>query len=220
MQSRLKRHKGRPYEPKNTGSPSWAEEQLVLLNLWRIQYFYDLKAACFNGHLGWGITQQDALQLTTIPVFFSLFVRRRYRIEQLMTVLAYVNRVQSLDQETTANQIRLPRPTAPSNRFYWACSPEPSATDSQSAGHGPLQIEFRPDSWVFAEIMSRDLKYSPLYGFPLSRFRKFGLALWGNQRMADLGLIAPQKEMPSVEYYFRWWSILSEEERCRTNAEF
>ncbi|KAI0904154.1 hypothetical protein F4823DRAFT_226731 [Ustulina deusta] len=68
----LKRPKGRPYQPKDTGPPSWAEEQLVIWNLWRVQYYYDIRAAHDVGRLEWSVAEQEELLSMTLPEFYRL----------------------------------------------------------------------------------------------------------------------------------------------------
>ncbi|GAP89397.1 hypothetical protein SAMD00023353_4000270 [Rosellinia necatrix] len=208
--------KGKPYQPKDTGPPSWAEEQLVMLNIWRIQYYYEIRSAHHAGNLEWTAAEQEELVSMTLPMFYG-FRSRPCRQEQLLTVLAYLQEIKGPEEEGS-HPFRLPCPATPV-RSDLGCSSEQPKEQLDAYGR-TLELEFRPDSWIFAAIMSRDLKYSPLYGFGLSHWRKFGLALWENKRLIDLGLLAPKRRVPGWPYYFVWRSILTEEERNSANADF
>ncbi|KAI0099758.1 hypothetical protein GGR51DRAFT_534980 [Nemania sp. FL0031] len=205
--------KGRPYEPKDSGPPVYAEEQLVVWNLWRVQYFYDIRVAHDTGRLEWSLVEQDELLSMTLPEFYHLYNHLTWGWEQLMTVDAYV--IQVRDREKAQPPFRLPCPTALS-RFDWPYSPEPWADHPNAEQPHP---EFVPDGWIFAKLMSHSRKYTPLYGFALSHFRKFGFALWRGRRMVDLGLMSDRTRQPDLDYSFRWHSILSEEERDPANAD-
>ncbi|KAJ2898669.1 hypothetical protein MKZ38_003782 [Zalerion maritima] len=47
-----------PFTPRDTGTPSWIEQQRVSRSLWRIQMLHDLKSTGWKGRLPW---PQEAL---------------------------------------------------------------------------------------------------------------------------------------------------------------
>ncbi|KAI0506842.1 hypothetical protein F5B22DRAFT_622257 [Xylaria bambusicola] len=213
---KLRQPKGRLYQPKDSGPPSWAEEQLVLLNMWRLQYYFDMKAACDVGQLGWSTADQEELKSLDLPEFYHMSPAGsgHYITEQLMTVYAYVHGVRTPEQDATL-PLRLPSPNTRS-RFDLGCFPEPKRNQPDGKA---LIIDFRPDSWIFAWMMSRNLKTSPLCGFGPQHFRRFGFTLWEDSRMTDLGLLPPRSHFFSYEYYFKWRSILSDEECDPANRD-
>ncbi|KAI0201411.1 hypothetical protein F4808DRAFT_425115 [Astrocystis sublimbata] len=199
--------KGRLYQPKDSGPPSWAEEQLVILNLWKLQYYDGIRLAHTDGRLGWSAAdQQDFLSMTVLE-FFHLGSCAR---EQLLTVLAYVQKVEYPERETSS-RLCLAHPPA-HNRFDLGCSPEPSEPMRDLKGREIRGLEFKPDTWWFANLMFTNLKYSPLFRLSFSHFRKFGFAIWENRRMIDLGLLPTKREFPYTPWYFKWRSILCDEE--------
>ncbi|KAI1170191.1 hypothetical protein F4777DRAFT_135040 [Nemania sp. FL0916] len=207
------RPRGKPYQPKDTGPPSWAEEQLVLLNLWRVQYYYEIRVAHQAGRLEWPAVTPDELLSMDIAQFYGREMSS-WRWEQLITIMIYMQQVKS-SKQGTSRPFCLPSPSAP-GRFDWPCSPEPliDPLDEQAS-----RLDFRSDAFIFMSLMSNDLKGSPLFGFRPSNFRKFGFVLWERRRMVDLGLLSPKTRLPDFTYYFKWVSILSEEERDRKNAD-
>ncbi|KAI0410765.1 hypothetical protein F5X98DRAFT_384910 [Xylaria grammica] len=110
---RLKRPMGKPYKPQDSGPPLWAEEQLVVLNLWRLQYYYDIRVAHDGGHLEWLIAEQEELQSMTLAEFYSLGTRGNCKYEQLVTVLMQVQGAKIPEQEMLIRPFRLPYPATP-----------------------------------------------------------------------------------------------------------
>ncbi len=158
----LKRPKGRPYQPKDTGPPSWAEEQLVIWNLWRVQYYYDIRAAHDVGRLEWSIAEQEELLSMTLPEFYRLYNRISYKWEQLITVFAYVKGAKSPE----LGAFCLPCPTVPS-RFDWSVLLSHRATSqmerhpaSSSAGELCICNDHVPRSERLAIIWLQSLNTS------------------------------------------------------------
>ncbi|KAK9419931.1 putative F-box domain-containing protein [Seiridium unicorne] len=211
LQPRLKRPEGIPYQPDNTGPPLWVEEQRVILNLWRLEYHAELKNTLSSGLMEWPAEDLKALEDSRPPDFFNL---KSWHREEVLTVSEYIETL-SGQKNDHPHPSHLETPTIV-DRFDFTCAGKPSGGQGI---WGSSSLTTPPVGWKFVKLMSRDYKVSPLPGITFERYRKFGFAVWDQRRLVDLGLWPSEKMLPAnSEYYFRWRSILNEEESAQTGS--
>lgn len=177
-----KRPAGRPQRLPDTGLPWVVEEQLVALNLWRLQYYLEVRAALAAGRLAWPADDRAAVQTLCAPRFYRLEVKS-YRREQLEAVVRYVAAAWK-QQHGDGDMAALPRPTT-TQPFHRPCAPSARLA---------ARLEFKPRGWDFVTGIPGtpgDTNYSPLYGVTLGAYRKYGFAVFHDKRMVDLGLLPP-----------------------------
>ncbi|KAJ3568383.1 hypothetical protein NPX13_g6440 [Xylaria arbuscula] len=228
------RHRGKPYQPKDTGPPSWTEEQLVILNLWQLQYYIDLRKALAAGRLEWSESCCEEFREMDIWSFYEIDDQEEashlFRQEQIMTILEYLLKKESIEQDMPG-----PRsPPYPTTRFNLGCTPEqrPRRRDPKSLEFGaasPGHLEFyqrvplhsmRPtihpaqDTWRFSKNMAQDNINPIMAGRGPECFRRFGFCLWDKTRMIDWGLLPPRPLLKEerLKYYIRWRSLLNDED--------
>ncbi|KAK7983392.1 hypothetical protein PG989_010794 [Apiospora arundinis] len=228
------------YQPPSTGPPSWVEEQRMIKAFWRLQFFLELQSAGARGRLGEqenkdedldedlereGWSWQDLYILSSsIGEFHELF---GFEQQQLLTAYDFFLSVASQISAATSTSFEITRredsyglpiitKTVTESSPAVSCAEQPSFGSREDTFHqGPEYLDREPTSYEFNDFMSnRDLRGSPLLGVPFEPYRKFGFAIWDDQRMADLGFRAPGPSSIFKNrrfYYFRWHSILPEE---------
>ncbi|KAL0943116.1 uncharacterized protein CTRU02_201002 [Colletotrichum truncatum] len=209
--------------PRHTGPPSWVEEQRMTKAFWRLQFFIELQRAGESGHLGahWPGQDVDMLLTSTLGEFYEVFDFER---QQILTAydffLTITSRPGTMQISLRDNAHGLPtilQTEGTISNLMGPCAEQPSFGFGEDTFHqGPEHLDTTPMSYHFQDIMSgHDPKGSPLMGIPFEPYRKFGFAIWDNKRMIDLGLRDPKSKSifkNRTFYYFRWRSILTEEE--------
>lgn len=212
---------GKPFQPPRTGPASWVEEQRVVLALWRIQFFLELKIALYRGRLGWVEDDARILSSAHLQDFFPSSRRGNLNgtgLEQTLTVYEYLQDLGGGDFVKKGYQ--LPDPPVTSG-FIDKCPPRPSflstSTSDDPYNQGEKWLCRIPRSIIFQWTMRNHVKTTPLFNLPFQPYRKFGFALWDNKRMIDLGFAFPggREFLHDRECYYVWYSILTEEEKQR-----
>lgn len=206
---------------------------------WRLQFFLELQSAGARGCLGGqenkdedldedlereGWSWQDLYILSSsIGEFHELF---GFEQQQLLTAYNFFLSVTSQISTATSTSFEITRredsyglpiitKTVTESSPAVSCAEQPSFGSREDTFHqGPEYLDREPASYEFYDFMSnRDLRGSPLLGIPFEPYRKFGFAIWDDQRMTDLGFRAsgPSSVFKNRRfYYFRWHSILPE----------
>lgn len=165
---------GQPQQLQHTGNPLLVEEQLVAMNLWRLQYVVEVRAAASTERLRWSAEDRQDILSNHVWWFYRLEFGS-YKEEQLQVVRRYVHRRGGI-----LNKLPLPLttphlfdvPYAPSHRTV-------------------LRLEYKPRGWALMTGILRGTNCSPLYGVTLGTYRKYGFAVFHDRRMVDLGLLPP-----------------------------
>ncbi|KAK8075257.1 hypothetical protein PG997_009920 [Apiospora hydei] len=218
-------HEG--HRPQNTGPPSWVEEQRMVKAFWRLQFFLELRGAGARGLLDEAWPRQD-LDILLTSIFGSFYEVFEFERQQLLTAYDFFVLATGRATTITASEVSLrdaadglpiisKKEATTSSRPVLSCAEQPSFGFREDIfDQGPEHLDRTPMSYHFQDFMSsRDLQASPLLGVPFEPYRKFGFAIWDNRRMADLGFRAPKPGSMVKNrtfYYFRWRSILTEEE--------
>jgi hypothetical protein len=102
--------------------------------------------------------------------------------------------------------------------FYADCAPQPVLTFKEDPfqqresflGDCPMSVRYQ--SWCAC-----DPKFSPIPGLSFEPYRKFGFAIWDDERMTvtDLGFAEPGRRafLFHSEYYYVWYCVLTEEDK-------
>ncbi|OKL61781.1 hypothetical protein UA08_02166 [Talaromyces atroroseus] len=222
---------GRPFQPKESGPPTYLEEQIVVRVLWRLQTFLNIKAASRTGRLAhWSEKEYNQLEMIDIPEMPRLFHESTCRwkwqceMEQILSVLDFINEVAG-DQygqmeNVLAHFLKCPPAVVYDRGFRLPSFSQSDPMLEKVNGLEKLsdidnQIERRPMGWIFYYVMTTN-KYRPINHASFKPYRKFGFALWHTGRMEELGFIAPKSELHGLlgshEHWFIWRSILTPEE--------
>ncbi|RFU24019.1 hypothetical protein B7463_g12320, partial [Scytalidium lignicola] len=212
IQDRFDKAESRQYETHYTNAPSWIEEQQVMKALWRIQLFFELNIAQKMGILNWSRDDLQTLASINIRDFYTV---KEFELQQILTVYEFI---QGFRREGYSQDDDCRLPIVPmENPFNTTCAPQPFYYSFREDIYqqGQRYVHKPPMSWNFQGVMARDPLFSPPPGIPFDPYRKFGFALWDDKRMTDLGLAKPSRRviLDKVSYYFRWRSVLTEEER-------
>ncbi|KAJ5211728.1 uncharacterized protein N7498_003374 [Penicillium cinerascens] len=203
------------------GPPVWEEEQRVSRALWRIQLFYDLRAAAGQSRLGWPAEDVARLQIMKER---DLFVNwsLRYEAEEIYTVTEY------LDHARAANIVvfhdpsgsgcggnrgpqRLPFLRHPVER-RWPTPRRPflePVTQTYTIDFATLGLQ----QW---QLLS-EMRLSPLRTVKFDSYRRLGVALWCQERVQAIGLAPLNRKGPETSinlalWQFAWRSILDPRE--------
>lgn len=202
------------YQPRKTGPPSWVEEHRVIKAFWIVYHFLQLKKAYRENRLDWPTDDLELLASTDLLDFYELSMHTK---QQLLTVYDFI--IAKWPDFMADDSIHNPdTPTAAKmeNTFNLGCRPKTI--------YGPKEDHFQqnqeylnrlPMSLIFHTYMSNNSKYSPLPDVPFTPYRKYGFAIFDDQRMTDLGLAEADRKAWANHHphFFAWFSILSEEEK-------
>jgi hypothetical protein len=202
-----------PYQPHNTGPPSWVEEQRVVKALWRIQFLSELKLARSEGRLNWTGDDLKALESTSLINFYSI---KPWDLEQILTAWEFLQELRAREGVNVDSISQLPTASL-GESFNHNCAPQP-CLDSKDDHFQQREeyLDLALMSYIFhISFIARDPKFSPLRGMPFKPYRKFGFAIWDDKRMTDLGFAEPRKRviLHTLKYYYVWYSVLTDEER-------
>ncbi|KAK9778971.1 putative F-box domain-containing protein [Seiridium cardinale] len=197
------------YQPRITGPPSWVEEHRVIKALWRVQLFFELNSARTRHRLDWPVVDLDALASSSLPGYFSI---DDYEIQQILTVYEYLEQLQN---QQCLHDYRLPTIGKGLAIDYSCADQTVSGFREECLQHRPGHIDWSPTSCASQRVLANGGLAAPIPGIPFEPYRKYGLAIWDNVRMRDLGLSEPRRMamFTMSKYFFRWYSILTEEER-------
>lgn len=205
---RSRRPKGQPYIPVNIGSPTWLEEQRLILAILRVALFFAFRdAASVHGILE---TDEETLRLLQdyqAGTFWDqIFQRGTYyaQKEQIHTVLLWMSK-----QAGGEDKIESWISSCPLSEHLSYCCPEFTPmmeerikTEKSMHGHrytcGMLCLHF-----------CRNAPRTPLRCVDYSFYRPFGVVFWDEARMDALGF--PERKNMSA-MWFAWSSILTEEQ--------
>jgi hypothetical protein len=203
----------RPYQPHNTGPPSWVEEQRVVKALWRIQFLSELKLARNEGRLNWAGDDLKALESTSLINFYSI---KPWELDQILTTWKFIQELRAREGVNSDSISQLPTASL-GESFNANCALQPCLDlKDDPFQQGEKYLDLAPMSYIFHRgFIARDPKFSPLQGMPFKPYRKFGFAIWDDKRMTDLGFAEPGKRviLDTLKYYYVWYSVLTEEER-------
>jgi hypothetical protein len=211
--------KGRFYDIKKTGPPSWVEEQRVIRACWRVQVFYDLKKAAAHSLLSWPaediavLNSSEPVKLLyddTIPLIpYDEFVNPHPEFQEINSVVEYTNSTIS----SASDQIW----TAPTHREVsrnWP-TPKPQWKDWKKLVFTSPGYQFYFEESVF--FLTHSERWPGPYSSPLLCFTRFGIAFWAEERISAHGLLTfpnqkgwTKKDWPHF-YCYAWQSILSKE---------
>ena len=230
----------RPYQPRNTGPPSWVEEQRAIKALWRIQFFSELKLAQNEGRLDWSGEDLEMLESTSLASFYSSI--QAFEQDQVATIWEFMQErggvlsdsIPSISQQPTAF-LR--------EGFNVNCAPQPFPIYAEDRfNQGEVYLDNASMCWLFHKCYySGHLKLSPTPGISFEPYRKFGFAIWDNKRITDLGfgmdnvgnvaLIERTKDHYIIglwnddytwdlaKIYYVWYSVLTEEEKFLSRSQ-
>lgn len=209
---------------------SWFEEQRAVYGFWGLQFFFELKVARLKGRLDWTPHELGKLQSFTIQGCYGTHLRW-----QVLTAFLFLeDRKPSVPME----EFSATNSTSGSRRVgsEWTTSKEefqlpglsginaserscPQRPKVRQPFPGQPDQETRtlaepPLGWKFWLRMN----HSPAAGYmqavqymPYDPWRKFGLSLWDDQRMVEMGLCT--RDLGNNEEYFgAWRDLLTEDE--------
>lgn len=185
--------------------PTWIEAQRVERSFWRVQLLYDLKMAASKRLMSWPVADLDSLHNMETR---DLYDDSRYpEIEEINTIVDYIQQLRAQEAPDVQFGGVFPLLSTSFGCFSWPI-PVPGKDDLLD-----LSIE-APALWIYNGLSHH--MSSPLRYISFDPFRRFGLALWSQERVASLGLGRPVRAPNSREptkpvdfYYFTWRSILS-----------
>ncbi|CAI9629820.1 unnamed protein product [Alternaria burnsii] len=216
--------------PQCTGPPSWVEEQRMMKAFWRLQFILELQDAGNKGRLSshWSGQEVDVLSNINVDCFYvhrSYIGPTHFEGHQILTASEFLGAVTSgtITSVEAFDNDAYGLPT-----IHWTRVPAPRCSCAQPLffernskqdrfQQGIEHLEGPPRSITMWNLMSSEpLDGQPyLWNIPFDPFRKFGFAIWDNQRMVDLGMRSGNPRSLLGAYprdCFRWWSILTEEE--------
>ncbi|KAF7531041.1 hypothetical protein G7054_g9275 [Neopestalotiopsis clavispora] len=201
------------YHPLKTGSSSWVEEQRIIKQLWRIQLFFELNNSQAHGRLDWSC--EDQYPLVDIAEFFTI---RDFELQQLFTVYDFLHHTPEQQQAMGSYKIPAAATTAVAAtelQTHLVCA-QPVRSRCDHYQQGLSHLDRPPLSYIFQRLMARGGQGGPITGLPFDPYRKYGFAIWDDQRMADLGLAEAHGKtiLNRQHYFYRWYSILSEEDKA------
>ena len=186
----LVRPDGEETELPDLEPPTWAEEQRVLSELWKVQVFYELQMARRTGQLAWSVNALSDLKAMGVLDFYGV---KAYPRERLLTVVEFIDRFRRATQvpatRTHSHCFQMPQDPAGRSVFDGVCSPKPCAQKERESSGRKREPPSRNLAWVFQRQMSSHWG-SPLQGCDFSPFRHCGFAIWDNDRMIALGFSA------------------------------
>lgn len=225
--------KGQPFRPSSTGPPSWVEEQRVLKALWLIQYHLRLENALAANLLSWPQDDQQALASAGITRFFSNFPHsyhsrrngfveevvlidesiRHYEKQQIWTVREFVE--MKLSEDGTLTKAELPLVSMGGFKPGECALSKVVSPNEDKFQQSSFYLDQDSASIDFQRWISQYPGESPLPYIPFDPWRKFGLAIFDDMRMIDLGLLRvwPTGMPPKRDLYYTWYSVLTEEEK-------
>ncbi|KAL2069143.1 hypothetical protein VTL71DRAFT_15481 [Oculimacula yallundae] len=202
------RPEGRKFTPLGKiEPPSWVERQRAERALWRIQLFYDLKAAAERSMLDW--SSNDLMRLQDLEVD-DFYLRSSFdsQYEEMNTMIDYIEIVWARESTDPGTSYTLPRLSLEQLQIL----DDYHLPMVDKDDHGLLLISAPACSlW---RALRRDLN-SPLKNVSFDPFSKLGFALWSGERLASLGLMnlhVQGSTMPHTNHFFSWKTILSDEE--------
>jgi hypothetical protein len=210
IEDRFEMAKGHSYQPRNTGPPSWVEEQRAIKALWRIEFFSELNTARNTKLSNWSKDDLEVFTTTSVTEFYTV---EEFEVQQILTACEFVQL--SWGKGRSLGSIQLPA-IATKDTFDLVCAPQLSFGFREDRFQQVQQyLDKAPMSWRFQRIMAHDYKSSPLPGMPFDPYRQFGFALWDDERMTGLGFAEANRRaiLKSTDYYFTWYSVLTKEGR-------
>lgn len=195
------------YQPRDSGPPTWAEEQRVYCALWRLQLFFDLqRAAAFNlqqsicvmSNLNW--PQRDLQRLLNLDLEEFWDPMEHTLLEELRIVKQCIKNIY---QDWSMLQL----PTYRGKICYnWPILPPfvPKQARKLFVGlQAHLQYLNRPAPSYFL-IMNLSEDYdSPVPSVGFAPFCRYGLAIWDRKRLMGLELkevVLDERDYPDGDY--------------------
>jgi len=219
------------YIPQETGPPSWVEEQRMMKSFWRLQFLLELQGAGHEGRLDaiWPRQEIDALSQSSADDFYDIM---GYEQEMIFTARDFLDAVTSGSVTSVEsdhhNAYSLPTIRWVEGAVSRCCCAEPlyfeMNKDIFDQGADKINSTFAYRFWC--AMTSKD---DWLYGmflrlwYPFQTWRKYGFAIWDDKRMVDLGMRNPRRShfgANSISYSFRWWSMLTEEEKSQPTLQY
>lgn len=218
-----------PFESTFRWTHSWGEEQRASNSLWFIAFYSQLQRARKTGLLtSWPAEDVATLAATPLVDFDTTYrhpegryCQNLYRHEQVVTVLEYLQALPGFGDLEDDPLASVGRPAA--DRYFDA-----RVCESRSGLEAARSCEGDRDTIRFREVRTKTALFWRTYlwdnprmpcfrGLPFSEWRRFGFALWDDDRMADLGLwdktARPMPRQPNPCY--RWFSIMGQQRRPR-----
>ncbi|KAF2994015.1 hypothetical protein G7054_g11415 [Neopestalotiopsis clavispora] len=217
---------GVPYDTPVVGPISWVEEQVVVRAFWRLQLFFDLNWAAREGRLdAWRAEDRQRLSDITMEELFGQMHPFLAQYQELLTVAEFLQQSTGHASVTAIPAVGELASTyalqsIPETDEYWMQAPLVGGC------YEPQGLRARPHvDLTLASVINAD--ESPIRGAPMRIFRRLGLAIWSDSRLASLGLKgeprrrgasrAPSK--PFSDYWFQWRSLLTQDELCSVEED-
>lgn len=219
FEHRQRRPPGLPYQPVDSGTPSWAEEQRVARAVWRLVLFFELRdAVVVRGLLDWG--EEDARRLRGLGAeeFWDGLLIGGERME-LETAVKWM-----FPASTAPGNERLPlwRDSSSVSWGKWiCCCPESRpATEEEWKDAEKCFNRFYSPGYAFGKQAIARLHSSPLRHVDFAVFRPYGFAIWDLKRMMALGFlesfsrddVAQNPLLSESNLFFTWESILTKDQ--------
>lgn len=203
---------------KEVGPPSWAEEQRAILSFWRVQYFYELKIGRLKGRLNWKPNELATLATDRINYNFCGF-----QGEQVMTAVEFIEEIQA---EQGIHSVRPPALARKEFRLpdirereigmhpSWQCE-SLGRTRGRSDSNQVVEVSI---AWKYIRIHARAPPQTQLQELPFQPYRKFGVFLWDQKRLTELGLW-PDRDIldfgEGEKYFHSWLDLLTPDELAK-----
>lgn len=184
-----------PYQPLVTGPPSPMEEWRMLNAFWLMRFFLELRDAGARGCLDQSWPQQhcDILLSSSVGYFFELHDSLQ---QQLLTVHDFLS--------STSGATKM---------GVMPCAETPSFTIGEDRSGWPMDWPWSNTAWWFHRHMTHPEYMAPPLLGSFETYRKYGFAIWDDQRLIDLGFLRRGSIRRDYHFYcFRWRSIVTEEE--------
>jgi len=201
-----KRPKGEPYEPHDSGPPSWIELQRTSTAFWRLELFFDLQDAAMDSRLPWPKEDITRLNSLTAEKFWEPY--GAFELEHVKTIVEYL-------QDGT-NSSRIP------SLSKAACEIPASWPLLLAPKEESLNISDCPEAgFHFSRCGARSQLSSPLKKVDFGRYRRLGFYVWERERMVALGVLREPNDSTYSAHseWFTWESILRQDERDKMDRE-
>jgi hypothetical protein len=229
---------GQPFQPNlDFGPPTYLEEQRAVRLLWQFQVFLNLKAAGRTHALAHWPERDHNILAKPIVSRLIYTIYEKYQIEPVFEFVNEITVGQSSQPENALNNLekgllrekalahflRCPPVSIYNRGYHLLCFPKPgpileNASIIERLVDIDTKIKEAPGGWRFYfNMVANRQNSSPLKKGPFKPRSKFGFEFWDDDRLVDLGFLAPRhlrygSNSCNGAYWFMWRSILTPEE--------
>jgi len=218
---------GPPYTPADIGPPSWSEESRVLLAVWRVVLYFEMRSIYINKELStlwasdWGETNTRKREGLEIVTFWEDLIGDRSGLIDLETVVEWI----FPEAIGTYETVPWDKPPSPfqilSHHDYdssYYSAPKKPATDEKCNNTDKYDEDggWR-SAFEYAANHMLVFTWSPLYSVDFEIFRPYGFSIWDTKRLLtwelwDTSMRHNPSRFLESKTLFTWRSILSKKQ--------